>query len=156
MSVAYLFDTDAISHLFKKSPLPAYVTWVTGIPLDDQFTCVPVVAELFAGAFAVDDPIHLERIRRHIIPELTILPFGLREAEVYGRIRSALRQRGDLVADLDLMIGACAAAHGLTLVTGNRQHFERMVPLGVSCCWVLADALADASAEATRTAKKNR
>ena len=145
MSVAYLFDTDAISHLFKKSPVSAYVQWVKTIPPEAQFTCAPVIAELFAGAHGSGKPAHFEQIRRRVIPEISVLPFALREAEVYGKIRAALHGQGQVVADMDLMIAACAMSHGLELITGNRRHFERIIPLGLACCWVLADAVEQAS-----------
>ena len=145
MSVAYLFDTDAISQVFKKAPVAAYVQWLKTVPPEAQFTCAPVIAELFAGAHASGTPAHFEQIRRRVIPELTVIPFAIREAEVYGKIRAELQCHGQGLADLDLMIAACAMAHGLELVTGNRRHFERIVPLGLTCCWVLADAVEQAS-----------
>ena len=47
--MAYLFDTDAISELLKKTPLVAYANWVSGLRREDQFTSSVVIAELFAG-----------------------------------------------------------------------------------------------------------
>jgi len=141
--VAYLFDTDAISHLAKKRPLPDYLRWLETVPTAEQFTCAPVIGELFAGALAVGDERLLARIRDDVILGVAaVVPFGVAEAECYGRLRAALHREGQGLADLDLQIAACAMAHGLALVTGNRKHFARLVPLGLTCCWVLADALA--------------
>ncbi|MBA3708739.1 MAG: PIN domain-containing protein [Planctomycetes bacterium] len=140
--MGYLFDTDAISDLGKPRPLAEYVRWLAGVPAEDQFTCAPVIGELFAGAFAVDKPSLLARIRDDVVNNLVVLPFGTVEAEQYGKIRAALEQDGQSLHDLDLQIAACAMTHGLDLVTGNRKHFERLIPLGLSCCWVFADARA--------------
>jgi predicted nucleic acid-binding protein len=43
--MAYLFDTDAISELLKKTPLVAYANWVAGLRREDQFTSSVVIAE---------------------------------------------------------------------------------------------------------------
>jgi predicted nucleic acid-binding protein len=41
--MAYLFDTDAISELLKKTPLVAYANWVSGLRREDQFMLVRLV-----------------------------------------------------------------------------------------------------------------
>lgn len=143
----YLFDTDAISELFKKVPNAAYAKWVSGLKSQEQFTSSVVIAELFAGAYllAADGRSaaakrHLRNLRDRVIPALTILPFDVRVAESYGQIRSVLENQGKPLADMDMQIAATAKAHGLILVTGNVAHFER-IP-GLKLCQVLSDAKA--------------
>ena len=43
---------------------------------------------------------------------------------LFGRERGRLRSTGKMVADFDLLIGATALRHDLTLLTNNRRHFE--------------------------------
>jgi predicted nucleic acid-binding protein len=43
---------------------------------------------------------------------------------VFGRERGRLRAAGKTVGDFDLLLGATALRHGLTLLTNNRRHFE--------------------------------
>jgi predicted nucleic acid-binding protein len=145
--MAYLFDTDAISELLKKTPLVAYANWVAGLRPEDQFTSSVVIAELFAGAclLAADGRTeaaerHLWNLRERVIPAVTILPFDTLVAETYGRIRSVLQSQGTPLADMDMQIAATAKAHNLILVTGNVVHFER-IP-GLNICRVLSDARA--------------
>jgi len=38
---------------------------------------------------------------------------------------------GTPVADFDLLIGAAAIAHGMTLVTNNTRHFQRLKGLSL-------------------------
>lgn len=45
---------------------------------------------------------------------------------VFANERGRLRAEGNLIGDFDLMIGATAIRHDLTLLTNNRQHFERV------------------------------
>ena len=51
--------------------------------------------------------------------------------EQFARIRARLRRQGQLIPDLDLLIAATAVTHGLTLVTRNRRHFERIPELAL-------------------------
>lgn len=137
--MAYLFDTDAISELFKPRPLSSYVKWLRSVPEAEQYTSAVVVAELFAGAFRSSAKArHLENIRQRVLPALTVLPFDEAVAETYGSIRAELERRGQGLAEADLQIAATALVHGCVLVTGNVKHFAR-VP-GLSIELVLARA----------------
>jgi predicted nucleic acid-binding protein len=125
--VAYLFDTDAVSELFKPRPNARYVAWLQGVTRAEQFTSSVVVGELFAGALrARARAVHLRNIKERVLPALTVLAYDLEAAEIYGRIRAELEDRGKPVADGDLQIAATAISHGLVVVTGNIHHFERI------------------------------
>ena len=50
-------------------------------------------------------------------------------ADRFASIRAALRSRGTLIPDMDLLIAATAMEHDLTLVTGNVRHFGRIPDL---------------------------
>lgn len=45
---------------------------------------------------------------------------------IFAEIKTTLRKTGKIVDDFDLLIGATAISHDLTLVTRNVKHFERM------------------------------
>ena len=42
-----------------------------------------------------------------------------------------LRAAGNLIQDLDLLIGSTAMCYELTLLTNNRRHFQRMEGLEI-------------------------
>lgn len=71
--------------------------------------------ELFAGSQADEEGI------RVLLSSFTELPIDRRIAERAGRVR---RQTGTRLADA--LIAATALEHGLTLVTKNVRHFERV------------------------------
>ena len=50
---------------------------------------------------------------------------------IFGRERGRLRSDGNLIGDMDLLIGATALRHGLTLLSNNRRHFERIEGLAI-------------------------
>lgn len=125
--MAYLFDTDAISELLRPRPLEAYVQWLENIPREAQFASAVTVGELFKGAFrSAAKERHLINIEERVLPAVTILPFDLSTARVFGMIRAELEMTGNILPDADLQIAATAIYHDLELVTGNLRHFQRI------------------------------
>jgi tRNA(fMet)-specific endonuclease VapC len=138
-ALAYLFDTDAISEVLKKRPAAAYLGWLKTIPRDEQFTSAVVIGELYKGAFrAVHRDRHLENLEKRVLPSLTVLPYEVATARVYGAIRAELERRGRSLADADLQIAATALQHGLMLVTGNDKHFRRVPGITLSAALISA------------------
>lgn len=128
--MAYLFDTDAISELLRPRPLARYVGWLETIPRDEQFTSAVTVGELFQGAFRSSArERHLANIEERVLPAVTVLPYDVPVARIFGRIRAELEASGDILPDADLQIAATALRHDLELVTGNVRHFERIPDL---------------------------
>lgn len=122
-----LFDTDAISELLRPRPNPSYLAWVQTLPREDQFTSAVCVGELFKGAFrskARDR--HLANIENRVLPAVTVLPYDIATARVFGQLRAHLEEDGRLLPDADIQIAATAVHHGLRLVTGNLRHFRRI------------------------------
>ena len=137
--MAFLFDTDAISEVLRRRPLPAYLHWLGAIPRADQFTSAVVVGELYKGAYrSANREFHLEQITARVVPAVTVLPYDAGVARVYGEIDAYLHRLRLPLADADLQIAATALHHGLELVTGNISHFGR-IP-GLPIVRVLADA----------------
>jgi predicted nucleic acid-binding protein len=125
--MAYLFDTDAISELFKPRPNEHYVRWLTAVGREDQFTSAVTLGELYAGAYrSRASARHLANIRDRVVPLLTVLPVDTAVAERYGRLRAQLEDDGRRLADADLQIASTALVHRLALVTGNVRHYERV------------------------------
>ena len=139
--MAFLFDTNAISELLRKRPAPRYLQWIENVPRAEQFTSAVAVGELYKGAFRSQAPErHLDNIELRILPALTVLPFDVAVARVYGEIRARLEKEGQPLEDADLQIAATAICHDLEIVTGNLKHFER-IP-GVRINPILADSRA--------------
>jgi predicted nucleic acid-binding protein len=130
--VAYLFDTDAISELFKPRPSSVYLEWLAKVDREDQFTSAVVIGELYKGAFrSPARERHLRNIEERVLPTVTVLPFDLPVARVFGELLADLEGQGTPLADADVQIGATALHFGLVLVTGNLRHFGRIPGLRV-------------------------
>jgi predicted nucleic acid-binding protein len=136
----YHFDTDAVSQMGKKQPLPGFLAWLQTIASEPQAICAPVLGELMAGALQEQRPTRLAWVQR-TATALRIIPFDERAARIYARLRAAMFLDGTALQEIDLQIAACAIAEEATLITGNRKHFERLCAHGLRCDWALSDAL---------------
>lgn len=129
----YLFDTDSISELLRKKPAPGYVQWVSGIPREDQYTSAIVVRELFRGAYrSPGGALRLKNVESRVLSAVTVLPYDVAVARVYGEVHAGLSRRGMPLADADLRIAATALHHGLQLVSETARHCERVPGLRIA------------------------
>jgi tRNA(fMet)-specific endonuclease VapC len=137
--MAFLFDTDAISELLRRRPVPSYVKWLASIPREEQYTSAVVIGELYQGAYrSQTGKLHLANIENRILPSVTVLPYDLGCAKVFGRVRGYLEATGTILPDADIQIAATALFHGLELVTGNIRHFQRIDKLRINT--ILSDS----------------
>jgi predicted nucleic acid-binding protein len=63
---------------------------------------------------------------------MEVIPVGEEVAEIFGREKVRLEKRGFPLDDFDLVVGCCALAYNLTLVTSNIKHFKRIEGLQVT------------------------
>ena len=62
---------------------------------------------------------------------LPVPGLDLPSALEFGRWKAMLERAGRRVADAGLMIATVALAHGASVVTGNRKHYERIEGLRI-------------------------
>jgi tRNA(fMet)-specific endonuclease VapC len=137
--MAFLFDTDAISELLRKSPSSTYIKWLMRVPREEQFTSAVVIGELYKGAYRSQArERHLSNIEQRILPSVTVLPYDLGCAKVFGEVRASLEETGTILPDADIQIAATAIYHGLELVTDNLRHFQRIEKLRINT--ILSDS----------------
>lgn len=128
----YLFDTDILSQVLKRTPSPTLLTRLATVPAKQQFTSAITVGEMVYGAYRSDRPDHfLRQLEERLWPNIRILPFNRAAAETYGRLRAELEEAGTPLAEPDLRIAAIALTHELTMVTGNVRHFSRVAGLRI-------------------------
>jgi tRNA(fMet)-specific endonuclease VapC len=116
-----LVDTDWIIHWLNGHP-------AIGRRLEEvrpQGVALSVVslAELYEGIYHSHAPDRNERDLRNFLTGLTLLGVDQETCQVFGRERGRLRAARTMIADLDLLIGATALRHELTVLTNNRRHF---------------------------------
>lgn len=126
--MSYLLDTDIVSNLMRRNPSPTLIRKVASVAPQDQQTTSITTGELVYGAHRVPEQTTalLERIDKLIPAHLPVLAFDEPAARSYGQLRATLEKAGTPIGDADLRIAAIALVHGLTVVTANVRHFERV------------------------------
>jgi tRNA(fMet)-specific endonuclease VapC len=87
--------------------------------------------EICEGIYLGLDPKRRERGFLEVLREVRMLPLQRQIMKHFARLRGDLRRRGQLISDMDLLIVATATTHNLTLVTGNKKHFQRVPGLSL-------------------------
>jgi len=94
---------------------------------DDQVVTTWITAaELYFGAAKSSAPEANRDLVRAFLATLDVLGLNDAAAQIFGEAKALLERGGRRLADADLLIGATAGAHGATIVTGNRRHYERI------------------------------
>ena len=125
----YLVDTDwIISHLHQVEPVVRRLDDLAAAGLGISIVSL---AELYDGVFGAKDPERSERALRYFLEDAAVVNLDDEICRIFAWERGRLRAAGMLVGDFDLLIGATALRHGLTLLTNNRRHFERLEGLQI-------------------------
>ena len=83
------------------------------------------VAELFFGLAKADNKKRKLEDIREVQRMFKVIPVYSSFKE-YGEIRHTLERTGQRIDQFDLLIGATAVHHQMTLVSSNLKHFERI------------------------------
>ena len=127
MMLRYLLDTNITIYVIKCKPLSALRLFNehAGHMAISSIT----LAELLHGAEKSNAPSRSLAVVEDFCSRLEVLPYGLKAAQHYGSIRSALERQGKVIGVNDLHIAAHARSEGLTLVSNNLREFERVEAL---------------------------
>jgi tRNA(fMet)-specific endonuclease VapC len=120
--MSFLLDTDTCSaHLKRPSGLMHRFAQHSGGLHIASIT----LAELYTWAYRRDEPEKLLKIiDRDLLRDIVVVDFDHASAMLFGQVQSQMLRQGTIVNPVDLMIGATALAHNLTLVTHNTRHFQ--------------------------------
>ena len=126
--VSYLFDSDRVIALLKG--VPAAIELFSALGPASVSISVITYAEVSEG-LDVTSGSRQATGWWDFLAFAEVLPVDRSVADTFASLRKALRSTGNLIPDLDLLIGATALEHDLMLVTGNLRHFERIPDLRV-------------------------
>ena len=94
--------------------------------LDEVATTWITACELCYGAAKSRSPQKNQTLVSEFLATLRIVGLNHPAAEDFGQMKSALERAGNMLADADLIIAAITRAHGASLITGNRRHYDRI------------------------------
>ena len=124
-----LLDTDwAISYLNR---VPRTVLRMVELRSEGISISIVTVAELYEGVLNSNNPVHNEHMMTDFLRQYSVISLDVPICRIFGVERARLRAAGTLIPDMDLLIGATALHHNLTLLSNNRRHFERLPGLSI-------------------------
>jgi tRNA(fMet)-specific endonuclease VapC len=123
----YLLDTGIISDLIR-NPQGRVAERIIALGEDAIFTNVIVASELRYGAGKRGSQPLTDQLEA-ILSRMTIRPLEAGCEHHYARLRIRLEQQGNPMDSNDLLIAAHSLALDATLVTGDRQGFDRIPDL---------------------------
>jgi tRNA(fMet)-specific endonuclease VapC len=122
MTIHYLVDTDWAIHYFNGHP--DITKRLEALKHEGLGLSVISLAELYEGVYYSRDPQGDEEALEDFLKGVVVIGVDGRTCQLFGKERGRLRAQGKTVGDFDLLIGATALQHDLTLLTNNRRHFE--------------------------------
>ncbi len=128
----YLLDTNVLSEVLRKRPHLRLIERLGKIPRSSQFTsCICVLELRYGSRRRQDHELFWERIRAQLLSRVTVLGLSEKGALTAGDLLASLDRRGEPISLPDALIAATALETGLTLVTANTRHFQRIPNLKI-------------------------
>ena len=125
----FLVDTDWVIHYLNGNE--GVRQRLDGFRADGIGVSVITLAEVYHGVFQARDSEAEEREFEQFLRGFEILGVTETICKLFGRERGRLKESGRSIGDFDLLIGCAASVYGLTLLTNNRRHFERIADLAI-------------------------
>ena len=129
MSFEYLIDTDR-SIRYLKGVFEAR-TLLARLRPDGLTISAMTYAEVLEGVLFGRQRDYAQSQWNLFLAGVTVLALDEPIASRFASIRGGLRAAGNIIPDADIWIAATAIEHDLTLVTGNRRHFDRVPGLRI-------------------------
>lgn len=119
----FLLDTDSVSYALRGEG--GVADRIRGHRPSELGLSAITLAELRFGAeWRASRRLH--QLIDAFVGDVAVLPFDAAAAERFGKVAAGLVAKGAPIGALDSMIAAHALQLGLTLVTHNRKHFQRV------------------------------
>lgn len=129
----YLLDTYVLIEFMCGTPSIVSKILQTGF----DKCCMSTISlhELYYGAYNAkkkSEKCFREEIARieKLLTKLTVLPLET-NGVIYGKIKYTLERKGLIIDEFDMVIAGHAISEGLTVVTDNLKHFNRVPGLKV-------------------------
>ncbi len=120
-----LIDTDILSYYLKGDPNVAKNVKKYLDHYDIIEISIITYYEITSGLLAKNAFKQLS-IFEEFVSENIIIPLTEKSVKISAEIYSTLRQSGNIVDDIDLLIAGVAIENEMTLVTNNDSHFSRI------------------------------
>lgn len=121
----YLLDTNICIYIIKKKPPQVFDKFQILNPSDVAISSI-TLAELEYGVYKSQKQQQNQIALNQFLLPLEIIAFDEKSTEIYGKIRTELEKKGQIIGAMDLLIASQALALDLTLVTNNIKEYARI------------------------------
>ena len=134
--MSYLLDTNVVSEWVSRRPDANVTRWFAEVDEDRIYLSVITFAEIRRGIDEMPTGHRREALITWLQNDLPvrfegrILGVDRAIAEVWGIVMATSRRLGANLSTMDAFLAATSEVHGLSLVTRNTRHFEKLgIPL---------------------------
>jgi Predicted nucleic acid-binding protein, contains PIN domain len=128
--VKYLLDTNICIYLIKKQ-YPEILSKLLRVGFGKIGISTITLAELEYGVANSNRTFEVQTALLEFILPFEILDFNYTAASFYGKIRKELKDKGQPISDMDMLIASIAMANDLVIVTNNEKEFKRISGLKI-------------------------
>ena len=125
----YLLDTNTCVYVIRKRP-EAVFRRLSGAAGEMTAVSVITALELEIGALRAQGRSYSEAVRL-FLEQFSVLPLEDAARDAYGRLRTSLERRGEVIGAHDMLIAAHALSLDATLVTNTEKEFRRVKGLKI-------------------------
>lgn len=125
-----MLDTNICIHAIKRNAPEVLRRLEKTSPQDVVISSV-VAAELWTGVMKSRERQRNEQALNDFLAFVEVLDWPAEAAHVHGQIRAGLEAKGRSIGAMDLLIAVHAVHERATLVTRNRDEFDRVQGLRV-------------------------
>jgi len=121
----YLLDTNICIFAINKKT-PQLINTINKKSKHDIYISSLTIAEL---EFGVENSQYVEKNRVALLKFSSlfrILPFDDEDAVYYGKLKTKLEKKGEIIGPIDMLLAAQALSKDLIFVTNNADEFSRV------------------------------
>lgn len=125
-----MLDTNICIYIIKNKPLNVRKK-LENYNFGEIAISSITVSELYYGVYkSSKQEQNLSSLNNFLSP-FNIIEFDMECALAYGKIRTELENKGQIIGSMDMLIASCSLAKDYTLITNNLKEFKRIKGLKV-------------------------
>jgi len=125
-----LIDTDILSYYFKGDEIVVR-NFESYLQYYDLIEISLITYYEIIGGLLAKNALKQLTIFEEFVAENLVLPMSEKSAKISAELYSTLRQSGNIVDDIDLLIAGIAIENDMILVTNNESHFKKIPGLKI-------------------------
>lgn len=125
-----LIDTDILSYYFKGDEIVIgnFQNYLANFDLIE--ISIITYYEIVGGLLSKNALKQLAIFEKFVTENL-VIPMTKESAKISAELYSSLKQSGNIIDDIDLLIAGIVIDNGMILITNNERHFSRIPGLTI-------------------------